>query len=572
MTFPIKVGPEILVNSAFGSSVEPTITSLVNGEFLVTWTDIGQTGVDVSGSGIRGELFGANGVGIGGDFGINSTLAQDQFSSTCTGLANGGFVVAWTDASASGGDTSGDSIRAQVFAANGASVGAEFLVNTTTTGAQFQPTIAGLANGKFVVAWTDGSQALGTGVTSIRAQIFNADGTQFHSEFLVDTAATTQSEPKVTALVGGGFVMAWDGTGDGSGEAINAKAFNADGAAVGSEFVVDAIGQGAQFFPSITALSDGGYVVAWTDQSLAAPDSDGNSVRAQVFHADGAKVGGEFLVNTTTANSQMLVSIAGLVDGRFVAAWYDNSQTGGDTLGSAIRAQVFNADGSSSGGEFLVNTTVAGNQTAPTISALADGRFAVAWTDINGSLENVRMQVFDPRTSAVHLLGSAGNDTYAGTAFNDTIAGQAGNDSLSGLGGRDLLSGTTGKDVLDGGAGADTLNGGAGNDKLAGGAGADVLTGGVGADVFIFADALSVGTGALHDRITDFAAGIDKLDLSAFMAGGHFIGSATFTAGGGGQVNYVAGLLSGDVNGDGTADFHLSLTGAPILTAVDILF
>ena len=118
------------------------------------------------------------------------------------------------------------------------------------------------------------------------------------------------------------------------------------------------------------------------------------------------------------------------------------------------------------------------------------------------------------------------------------------------------------------------MNGGAGSDRLRGGNGKDRLIGGSDADTFVFVGAAEAGTGANRDRISDFAAGSDKLDLSAFMAGGAFIGSAAFTPGNGPQVRFslATGILSGDVTGDGITDFQIELDGAPVLTAADFLF
>lgn len=73
-----------------------------------------------------------------------------------------------------------------------------------------------------------------------------------------------------------------------------------------------------------------------------------------------------------------------------------------------------------------------------------------------------------------------------------------------------LLSGDDRADLLTGGAGAVTLSGGGGDDILIGGTGAAVMTGGAGADLFVPA-----ANGRLT-RITDFAPGIDRLDLSGF--------------------------------------------------------
>ena len=72
-----------------------------------------------------------------------------------TELSNGNIVVAWKDESEENGDTSDYSVKAQVLDANGNRIGGEFLVNTSTAGGQQMPSIAALANGSFIVTWTD---------------------------------------------------------------------------------------------------------------------------------------------------------------------------------------------------------------------------------------------------------------------------------------------------------------------------------------------------------------------------------------------------------------------------------
>jgi hypothetical protein len=63
---------------------------------------------------------------------------------------------------------------------------------------------------------------------------------------------------------------------------------------LGSEFLVNTSTQNTQSYPTITALTNGGFVVSWRDES----GLDGASIKAQVFDATGSKVGGEVLVNT----------------------------------------------------------------------------------------------------------------------------------------------------------------------------------------------------------------------------------------------------------------------------------
>ena len=89
-------------------------------------------------------------------------------------------------------------------------------------------------------------------------------------------------------------------------------------------------------------------------------------------------------------------------------------------------------------------------------------------------------------------------------------------------GGGLLVNGTAGDDWLVGGAQGDTLRGGdgsddlqglAGNDRLEGGRGHDGLTLGAGADTVVFA------RGDGNDWVVDFAAGIDRIELSGITAG-----------------------------------------------------
>ena len=85
--------------------------------------------------------------------------------------------------------------------------------------------------------------------------------------------------------------------------------------------------------------------------------------------------------------------------------------------------------------------------------------------------------------------------------------------SLAGIGGLVMgnggtVTGSALDDRMFGGASADTLQAGAGDDFLHDGGGNDLLTGGGGADVFV------VDRDGNADRISDFQAGVDQLDVS----------------------------------------------------------
>jgi Ca2+-binding RTX toxin-like protein len=125
---------------------------------------------------------------------------------------------------------------------------------------------------------------------------------------------------------------------------------------------------------------------------------------------------------------------------------------------------------------------------------IANGESETGFTGIGNELDNHISATY----AGSRLEGRGGNDTLVGGGINtDTLLGGDGNDSLDGDGGND---------VLDGGAGDDTLHGGRFDD------GRDTLTGGAGVDTFVFGDP--------HDgldQITDFASGVDRLQLDGDM-------------------------------------------------------
>jgi Ca2+-binding RTX toxin-like protein len=470
MVQAVKVGGEFLVNTdTSNTQAGASITRLANGGFVATWEEYGLTPGDSSGNSVKAQVFGANGTKVGTEFLVNTQSAGSQFDAKVTDLTNGGFVIAWTDQSGTLGDISGSSVKAQVFSATGGKVGPEFLVNTQTAYNQTSSSITGLTNGKFVVTWRDFAGTLGDNLESnIKAQVFNANGTKSGGEFLVNTqTANDQTEPTTTQLANGGFVIAWrdaSGTlGDSSDQSIKAQVFGADGTKTGAEFLVNTQTASLQEIPTITGLKNGGFVATWADFSHTLGDPFKSSVKAQVFGEDGAKVGAEFLVNTQTADAQYDPSVTALANGGFVITWDDYSGTLGDSSASSIKAQVFGVYGAKQGAELLVNTNTSGIQIRPAVTGLANGDFVVTWQDNTGpdvpNTQGIKAQIF-----RVDGALTADFSSIVGTDIKDTLPGTNGDDRILGLAGMDTLNGLGGNDTLDGGTGNDIMNGGLGND------------------------------------------------------------------------------------------------------------
>ncbi len=183
------------------------------------------------------------------------------------------------------------------------------------------------------------------------------------------------------------------------------------------------------------------------------------------------------------------------------------------------------------------------------------------------------------RSSVTHTLGlNLENLTLTGTAVTGT--GNTRDNTITGNNSANTLIGLGGKDTLDGGSGVDVLRGGAARDQM---------TGGTGADDFDFNTLAEIGnTSTARDVITDFVHLSDDIDLATIdastRASGNqaflFIGTGAFT-GVARQLHYkknnAAGtlndktLVTGDTNGDGTADFTIELTGLITLSAADFI-
>ncbi|MEC8442856.1 MAG: hypothetical protein VXZ05_01495, partial [Pseudomonadota bacterium] len=316
---------------------------------------------------------------VGEEQQVNSFISQDQDEPSIGALTGGGYVITWTSR---GQDSSNDGIFAQRFDANGVLVGPELQVNTHVQGDQNDPQVTGLSNGGFVISWTDTSGADGSH-NGVFAQVFDGNGLPVGNEFLVNTeTSSTQNLSSIASLSGGGFVATWmsntsGSAGDGNSQGIIAQRFDNSGALIDGEFVVNTTITNNQTDPHIIGLTGGGFVVVWTDQGGADGASWGTF--GQRFNADGSTAGGEFQINTSTSGSQYEPSVGALSDGGFVVAWRDDDGLDGNS-GAGVFAQRFAANGTEVGGQFRVNEFTSSTQYDPVVIGLDEGGFVITWS------------------------------------------------------------------------------------------------------------------------------------------------------------------------------------------------
>ena len=397
-------GSEFQVNTATsGDQDRPSVATLSRGGFVVAWESKDQDGDK---EGIFAQRFDADGSSAGSEIQVTTTTADDQKEPAVAELSGVGFVVTWESKNQDG---DGKGIFAQVFDVDGVKVGSEIQVNTTTSKDQDKPAVAELSEGGFVITWESKDQD-GDG-EGIFAQRFDSEGAKLGGEIQVNTTTSDdQKEPSVTALSGGGFVLTRESKNqDGDGKGVFTQVYDKDGDTVGSETQVNTTIASDQDKPSIVALADGGFVVSWESKNQ---DGDGKGVFSQRFDSSGAKVGSETQANTTTADNQDKPSIVALADGGFAVAWQSKDQDGD---GKGIFVQRFDATATKVESETQVNTTTADDQDRPSIAALADGGFVVSWESKNqdGDGKGVFSQRFDSSGAKV------GSETQANTTTAD---------------------------------------------------------------------------------------------------------------------------------------------------------
>lgn len=365
---------DTLINTVYaGSQNEAAVTKLKSGKTVITWQGGGSQ--DGSDYGIFARMFNVDGTPIGSaEFVVNTYTAGTQGMPAIAALKDGGFVIAWHS---NVQDGNGYGIFAQRYNADGTRNGVEFQVNTYTSSDQQYPYVAASASdGGFLIVWyslfQDGS------VTGSYGQRYNADGTKNGAEFRANTyTSNDQNYPVATFLSDGGFIVAWTSNQDpsGGGNGIYAQRYNADGTTNGAEFRVNTYTTSDQSYAAIALLLDGRYVISWQSSGQ---DGSGTGVYAQMFNADGTTNGAEFRVNTYTSSGQQYAVIAALADGGFIIAWQSAGQDGS---GAGVFAQVYNVNGATAGSEFQVNTDTNIDQSKPTVTGLTNG-FLIVWHSI----------------------------------------------------------------------------------------------------------------------------------------------------------------------------------------------
>jgi hypothetical protein len=464
-------------------------------------------------------------------------------------LSNNNYVLAIGDR-----NSGADGVAVRFMGADGVTfASADFTVAGEATGVH----AAGLRFGNVAVTWSNDAGA-------IFARVLTNSGSIIRTTFQVNGTLGIVDDPAIAALADGGFVIVWSD--DNTGQILGRR-INASGTPVGIEFIID--NGGGQTGLDAVGLGDGRFQVTWSagpqpDIRTAIFDAR-DTVNAPVYTPIPWRVGtvgddvfadatGQGFVHGWSGNDVITEFSFGtaqyfgddgndtiIVTGPIGDGRLHDGGSGSDTIdwravSSAGNIFDLQAGVARNGVNFEVMAgfeSLLGTNQADTITGTADanGLFALGGDDF--------------------VYGGGGNDALAGGAGNDEMSGGTGNDTLlmddysnpAATNGADVGFGDAGDDLLWGYGGNDILFGGAGNDNIVGNdyasnvAGTDQLFGGVGNDI------LFVGLGG--SAVMDGGAGNDTF----------FGGALGDTLRGGTGNDYLYGNTGGDIFQFYQADF-----------------
>lgn len=282
-----------------------------------------------------------------------------------------GVVVVWQATTTAGYDC-----FARLIGPNGYPIAPAFRVNERAMGEQRRPAVATLPDGGFVVVWD-------TNLRAIQARRFGPDGTPRDSADLPvsDAAEGSQYDPAVAPLPDGGFVVAWQ-LSAATGTSIQLRRFGPDATPAGAPLTPHAPANIDLFRanPALAAGPDGAVALVWEETGLAG--SGGAAVRMSAFDSAGAPLSQDAAIaqSTTDEFQDPAVAVDAAETVRVVWTRLPDGQVGSGQIELAwldLRATAL-------GPATTVSSLTPGRRSTPTV-AVGPWGMLVAWAEISRS-------------------------------------------------------------------------------------------------------------------------------------------------------------------------------------------
>ena len=226
-----------------------------------------------------------------------------------------------------------------------------------------------------MVAWESFGQTAGASY-DVMMRCYDEFGAAAGVEQIANEYKTDkQQTPAVAAFPDGSgkYVVVWQSYGeDGADWGVYGQVYFQDCFKIGTPFAIHSTKVGEQSQPRVAVDKDGNFTVLWRS---AGQDGSSFGIYGQSFDKNAAKVGGEFKVNSVTANEQSRPVLGYRPDGTFVSVW---QTIGEDEDGFGLKQALRDGKGQL-GLDFLGNTTFKANQSLPAVGVRPNGSWVVVW-------------------------------------------------------------------------------------------------------------------------------------------------------------------------------------------------
>lgn len=386
----IPLGYTYSGNFYLGSQGDLAVSEGANGDFIIVWNADGKDGDHhMGGDGIFARVFDQSGQPLGQEFQVARNLG-DQNSPSVTSLDNNTYVITWHSEGwpvGPGVDSDGDlrGIFGQIIDSSGLYIGDTFRVNQYTLGEQQDASVAKLNDNSLVVIWASENN----GEYRIVGRFLTFDGTPTGDEFLIFDDISNIRSTDVVVLENGNILTTWH-TRDHTPvddtpvyeRFTHGKILSSTGQEIASKFQVNTENTGVNQltgnkFYSVTTLPDGGFLVSWGAKSSDLSKSE--SIYAQRFDQFGQKVEQSASVENDPPTGT--VSIAGTTSEGQVLTVNTSSLADADGLGTLSYQWL--RDGTDIAGAISATYTPAQADVGAAISA------RVSYTDGGGTAESV---------------------------------------------------------------------------------------------------------------------------------------------------------------------------------------
>ncbi len=432
-----KIDSNFVINDADNSyCFAPTAASDSSGNFVVTWYDYRNNYAQVYAQKFINDTIS----------GANFKISEDELTGSksyvsCAINNNDNMISAWLDY----GDPTLYRIMCRLIGSNDQPAASSIIASLDSlSSSETNPSITVMNDGSFIVVWTDTRSR----TYKTYFQRYDAEGNPLGTNVSNDDNGT-QFDPRLAMLKDGNFLLIWREYSRNiynQYEVLGQKYFKT-GEKIGDTFIISSINRrGDVSNPDICSNSNGDYVVTWqkrygTIYSIAAEkfDNDGNIVKNNFlvtndttsykyrpkagidslgnfaityysyknnnydiflhrYNSSGEELDSGIVVNDDKTNStQYYPDISVNPAGDCIVAWYDYRTTNGvyfqkyKNIGSADSFEKIDSN-------MAVADYVISNCT-PAVSLQDNGEFAISWTEWNGSVtgsfNNLKFRIYN---------------------------------------------------------------------------------------------------------------------------------------------------------------------------------